>query len=145
MAAKKEEASDFACTLSAVPTRGQGYVLLHSKNEPRDLPRPDPIKCTAPETTDHAYGLVRVLDFDGNASGPWNPELTPDELREGLEHMVRMRIFDDRMMKMQRTGKLSFYMRSFEKRLLQSRTMALENQDWIFPYSQTARSAIRQR
>ena len=57
-------------------------------------------------------------------------QLTPDELREGLEHMVRMRIFDDRMMKMQRTGKLSFYVRSFgEEAVAIAQTMALENQD----------------
>tara|TARA_B100000965_G_scaffold388019_1_gene392117 strand:+ start:3883 stop:5130 length:1248 start_codon:yes stop_codon:yes gene_type:complete len=117
------------------------------ENEPGDLPRPDPIKCTASETTDHAYGLVRVLDFDGNASGPWNPELTPDELRKGLEHMVRMRIFDDRMMKMQRTGKLSFYMRSFgEEAVAIAQTMALENQDWIFPtYRQPGAQFVRGR
>ena len=41
--------------------------------------------------------------------------------------MVRMRIFDDRMMKMQRTGKLSFYMRSYgEEAVAIVQTMALK-------------------
>ena len=40
-------------------------------------------------------------------------KLSAEEMISGLEHMMRLRIFDDRMMKMQRTGKLSFYMRSY--------------------------------
>ena len=65
---------------------------------------PDPISTNYEETEDLAKGLVRVLDDNGDAIGEWDPKLTPDELRKGLEHMVRLRIFDDRMMKMQRTG-----------------------------------------
>ena len=62
------------------------------------------------------------------------PELDADTLRMGLEYMMRLRIFDDRMMKMQRTGKLSFYMRSLgEEAIAIAQTMALEDQDWIFP------------
>jgi 2-oxoisovalerate dehydrogenase E1 component alpha subunit len=116
-------------------------------NQPGDLSRPDPLTCTAADTTDHAHGLVRVLDDEGKASGPWNPDLSPDELRTGLEHMVRMRIFDDRMMKMQRTGKLSFYMRSLgEECVAVAQTMALETQDWIFPtYRQPAAQFVRGR
>ena len=50
--------------------------------------------------------------------------------------MVRLRIFDDRMMKMQRTGLLSFYMRSLgEEAVAIAQTMALQEQDWIFPHT----------
>ena len=80
--------------------------------QPGALARPDSTKCSADDTVPPAHGLVRVLGDNNRASGAWNPQLSADELREGLEHMVRLRIFDDRMMKMQRTGKLSFYMRS---------------------------------
>jgi 2-oxoisovalerate dehydrogenase E1 component alpha subunit len=61
--------------------------------------------------------------------------------------MVRLRIFDDRMMKMQRTGKLSFYMRSLgEEAVAIAQTMALENQDWIFPsYRQPGAQFVRGR
>ena len=48
-----------------------------------------------------------------SASGEWDPKLDAETLIQGLEYMMRLRIFDDRMIKMQRTGKLSFYMRSF--------------------------------
>ena len=115
--------------------------------KPGDLKRPNPKKCSADDTIAHAHGLVRVLGDDDRASGDWNPKLSADELRQGLEHMVRLRIFDDRMMKMQRTGKLSFYMRSFgEECIAIAQTMALETQDWIFPsYRQPGAQFVRGR
>ncbi len=115
--------------------------------KPEDLGRPDPAKCSADDTVPHAHGLVRVLGDDGTASGEWDPNLSPEELRQGLEHMVRLRIFDDRMMKMQRTGLLSFYMRSFgEEAVAIAQTMALETQDWIFPtYRQPGAQFVRGR
>ena len=146
MAAKKK--MQVTLHVPSAPFRpGDKASFAPFENEPGDLPRPDPVNCSASETTDHAYGLVRVLDFQGNASGPWDPKLSPEELRDGLEHMVRMRIFDDRMMKMQRTGKLSFYMRSYgEEAVAIAQTMALKTQDWIFPtYRQPGAQFVRGR
>ena len=65
-----------------------------------------------PENT-RKCGLLRVIGDDDKASGAWNPDLDENTLKQGLEHMLRLRIFDERMMKLQRTGKLSFYMRSY--------------------------------
>ena len=115
--------------------------------KPGDYPMPDPRKCHFQDTVNLAKGLVRVLDDDGNASGEWDPGLSADKLRTGLEHMVRLRIFDDRMMKMQRTGLLSFYMRSLgEEAVAIAQTMALEEQDWIFPtYRQPGAQFVRGR
>ena len=108
---------------------------------------PDPKNCHFEDTVELANGLVRVLDDDGNASGEWDPGLTAEQLLAGLEHMVRLRIFDDRMMKMQRTGLLSFYMRSLgEEAVAIAQTMALEEQDWIFPtYRQPGAQFVRGR
>ena len=108
---------------------------------------PDPKNCHFQDTVELANGLVRVLDDDGNASGEWDPGLTSEQLLTGLEHMVRLRIFDDRMMKMQRTGLLSFYMRSLgEEAVAIAQTMALEEQDWIFPtYRQPGAQFVRGR
>ncbi len=50
--------------------------------------RPD-IGDTAQSFTDLAYQLVRVLDEDGQAVGPWNPRLSPDTLRAMLRSMRR--------------------------------------------------------
>jgi 2-oxoisovalerate dehydrogenase E1 component alpha subunit len=68
--------------------------------KPEDLNRLD-IECSVDDAINHATGLVRVLDDDHEAKGEWNPNLTSEELILGLEHMLRMRIFDERMMKMQ--------------------------------------------
>ena len=65
----------------------------------------------APEDIrDLAYTIVRVLDDECNAVGPWAGLLTDEELLEGLRHMMRLRAFDARMMMAQRQGKTSFYM-----------------------------------
>lgn len=57
-----------------------------------------------------ARTMVRLLDRDGVAVGPWvEPDIDPDELLTGLRTMMRMRAFDDRMLSMQRQGKTSFY------------------------------------
>jgi|TARA_B100001105_G_C22375520_1_gene437016 2-oxoisovalerate dehydrogenase E1 component alpha subunit len=114
--------------------------------KPTDLSMPA-IDCSAEETAEHAAGLIRVLSDDNIASGDWNRNISAENLRLGLEHMVRLRIFDDRMMKMQRTGKLSFYMRSLgEEAVAIAQTMALENQDWIFPsYRQPGAQFVRGR
>ena len=117
------------------------------KEQPEDLPRPDPAKSTAQDTTEHASGLVRVLTDEHEAKGEWIPEISTEKLILGLEYMMRLRIFDDRMLKMQRTGKLSFYMRSFgEEAVAIAQTMALEDNDWIFPsYRQPGAQFVRGR
>ena len=105
------------------------------------------IDCAVDDTKEHAVGLVRVLNDNNEAKGEWNPNLDSDELIIGLEHMLRLRIFDERMMKMQRTGQLSFYMRSFgEEAIAIAQTMALETQDWLFPtYRQPGAQFVRGR
>jgi len=113
---------------------------------PEDLKRLK-IDCSVNDTREHANGLVRVLNDNHEAKGEWNPNLKSEELKIGLEHMLRLRIFDERMMKMQRTGKLSFYMRSYgEEAIAIAQTMALENQDWLFPtYRQPGAQFVRGR
>jgi 2-oxoisovalerate dehydrogenase E1 component alpha subunit len=64
-----------------------------------------------PETMrDLAFTIVRVLNRDGEAVGPWAGSLTDDELKNGLRHMMLLRTFDARMLTAQRQGKTSFYM-----------------------------------
>lgn len=95
-------------------------------------PRPDPL-CGPLETRDHAFGLVRVLDDAHKAVGPWDPKLDPEILREGLRHMVVNRIMDDRMLKLQRQGKMSFYMKALgEEAVSVAPAMALRPDDMAF-------------
>lgn len=59
---------------------------------------------------DLAFSVIRVLNRDGEAVGPWAGSLSDDELLEGLRHMMTLRAFDARMQMAQRQGKTSFYM-----------------------------------
>ncbi len=113
---------------------------------PEDFTKPE-LDCDSEATEEHAKGLIRVLDDNGMASGMWDPKLSYEVILQGLEHMVRLRIFDDRMLKMQRTGKLSFYMQSLgEECVAIAQTMALKEQDWIFPtYRQPGAQFVRGR
>ncbi|MBK70181.1 MAG: 3-methyl-2-oxobutanoate dehydrogenase (2-methylpropanoyl-transferring) subunit alpha [Euryarchaeota archaeon] len=141
------ESSDIPLHIPDAPHRpGEEAEFADWPWKPEDLEMLE-IDCSAEDSSGHATGLVRVLGDDNSASGKWNPELSAEALRLGLEHMLRLRIFDDRMMKMQRTGKLSFYMRSFgEEAVAIAQTMALESQDWLFPtYRQPGAQFVRGR
>ncbi len=86
------------------------------------------------EMRDLAYGLVRVLDDEGQAQGPWSVEVDPEILRRGLRAMVRTRAFDDRMQRAQRQGKTSFYIRcTGEEAIAVAQAFILEPGDMFFP------------
>src|ERR1700685_1656288 len=97
------------------------------------VPRPE-INARARDMLSLSVDLVRVLDDAGEAIGPWNPHLDPDELQVGLRHMMLTRAFDDRMQRMQRAGKISFYIRSSgEEAVSVAQCMALRPGDMLFP------------
>ncbi len=96
-------------------------------------PRPD-TNVPAAETHPLATDLVRVLDDDNKAVGPWDPKLDPDTLRKILRDMVTVRIFDDRMYRAQRQGKTSFYMKcTGEEAIATATAAALDRDDMHFP------------
>lgn len=81
-----------------------------------------------------AHKLVRVLDDDGITQGEWRPDLAPEQLLEALRLMLLTRQYDDRMHRMQRQGKISFYMQSLgEEAVSIGQGMALEAGDMLFP------------
>jgi len=95
--------------------------------------RPDSA-APASEFPDLAYGLVRVLDDDGRAVGPWDPKLSPETLRRMLRSMALTRAFDERMFRAQRQGKTSFYMKcTGEEAIAIAQTFALDAEDMCFP------------
>jgi len=69
-----------------------------------------PIDAEAETIRDLAFSVIRVLNRDGEAVGPWAGLLSDAELLEGLRHMMTLRAFDARMQLAQRQGKTSFYM-----------------------------------
>ena len=90
---------------------------------------------TAVETTDLAYGLVRILNEQGEAVGPWaESPIAPEVLREGLRVMLKTRIFDARMVMAQRQKKISFYVQCLgEEAIGSGQALALNRDDMFFP------------
>ena len=74
--------------------------------------RRPPIDVAAEDIHDLAYSIIRVLNREGEAVGPWADMLSNDQVKEGLEDMLRVRAFDARMLTAQRQGKTSFYMQA---------------------------------
>ena len=95
--------------------------------------RPD-VNARARDIGSLATDLVRVLDDEGHAVGPWHPHLDAAELQVGLRHMLLTRLYDDRMQRNQRAGKISFYIRSLgEEAVSVAQCMALRPGDMLFP------------
>ena len=95
--------------------------------------RPD-VSAKPKAMMDLAFRLIRVLDEDGQAVGPWNPRLDADTMRRGLEGMILTRAFDDRMHRAHRQGKTSFYMKcTGEEAIAVAQGMVLSREDMGFP------------
>ena len=95
--------------------------------------RPD-VSVEASETHPLCFTLVRVLDEEGNAVGPWDPKLDAEKLRRMLRDMLMVRVFDERMFRAQRQGKTSFYMKSLgEEAVAVAAAHALDPEDICFP------------
>jgi 2-oxoisovalerate dehydrogenase E1 component alpha subunit len=101
---------------------------------PAGAVRQPPLETRPDETLDVAEALVRVLDDDGVALGPWDPKADPELLRAGMRAMLKTRFFDARMLTAQRQKKLSFYMQSLgEEAIAIAQAMALQPDDMCFP------------
>jgi len=106
------------------------YLRLSPAGEVR---RP-PLKVAPVDTADLAYSLVRVLDDEGRAVGPWDPKADPELLRRGMRAMLKTRAFDARMLIAQRQKKISFYMQCLgEEAIATAHALAIEDGDMCFP------------
>ncbi|UOM33316.1 thiamine pyrophosphate-dependent enzyme [Acuticoccus sp. I52.16.1] len=96
-----------------------------------DRPPPD----TSPEDMRGlAFSIIRVLNRNGEAVGPWAGTLEPDALLAGLRDMMRLRTYDARMLTAQRQGKTSFYMQHLgEEAIACAFQRALRKGDMNFP------------
>lgn len=98
-----------------------------------NLEKPD-VMVDSYDTERLAGGLIRVLNLQGVASGPWMPDIKPDTLRQGLRYMLLTRLMDDRMFTLQRQGKISFYLKSRgEEAVSVAQAMAIRKSDMVFP------------
>jgi pyruvate dehydrogenase E1 component alpha subunit len=90
------------------------------------------------------YPTTRVLAEDGRAVGPL-PPLPDAELVHLYRTMVLSRELDERMVTLQRQGRIGFYVGAVgEEATIVGATAALEEPDWIFPcYREHAAALMR--
>jgi len=125
------------------PGKNTDFSYLHLS--PAGAIRRPPINVSPVETSDLAFALIRVLDDDGNALGPWAPDVDTAILRKGMRAMLKTRIFDARMLIAQRQKKMSFYMQSLgEEAIGTAHALALQDGDMCFPtYRQQSLLLVR--
>jgi 2-oxoisovalerate dehydrogenase E1 component alpha subunit len=117
---------------SGRPGQSTDFSYLHVSSA-GEVRRP-PVNVLPTGTADLAYSLVRVLDEEGRAVGPWAPRAEPEMWRRGLRAMMKTRIFDARMLIAQRQKKISFYMQALgEEAIATAHALALEPGDMCFP------------
>lgn len=93
-----------------------------------------PIEAAPADIRDLSYTLIRVLDQENRAVGPWDPKLAPEQLLKMLRQMAITRAYDERMYRAQRQGKTSFYMKSTgEEATAIAAAHALDREDMCFP------------
>jgi pyruvate dehydrogenase E1 component alpha subunit len=81
-----------------------------------------------------ARKLFTVLDLDGHADPETDPKLDAALVRRIYETMVRTRLIDARMLKLQRQGRIGFHVGSDgEEAAIVASAAALRDQDWLFP------------
>ena len=114
------------------PGHPTDFSYLHVS--PAGAVRRPPLDLAAADASDLAYALVRVLDDEHRAVGPWAPELSVQAKQRGLRAMMRTRAFDARMLILQRQKKISFYMQCLgEEAIATAHAQALEAGDMCFP------------
>ena len=114
------------------PGHQTDFSFLHLSRA-GEVRRP-PVEAMPADTSDLAYTLVRVLDDDGRAVGPWAPQIDADRLRHGLRAMMKTRAFDARMLIAQRQKKISFYIQCLgEEAIATAPALALQPGDMCFP------------
>jgi pyruvate dehydrogenase E1 component alpha subunit/2-oxoisovalerate dehydrogenase E1 component alpha subunit len=77
--------------------------------------------------------LVQRLAPDGRLTGD-PPAIPADDLRALFRHMVRMRVLDQRMLSLQRQGRIGFYGTAHgQEAAVTGSGYALRPTDWVFP------------
>jgi pyruvate dehydrogenase E1 component alpha subunit len=83
---------------------------------------------------DPDIALLRVLRDDASADPASDPLLSPDVLLRGYREMRRLRLLDDRMISLQRQGRVGFYGGARGQEAVPiAIALALREEDWVFP------------
>src|SRR3546814_546101 len=93
-----------------------------------------PVDVAPEDIRDLGYTIIRVLNRDAEAVGPWAGTLSDADALLGLRDMMKVRAFDARMLMAQRQGKTSFYMQCLgEEAIACAFQKALSPGDMNFP------------
>ena len=89
---------------------------------------------TAQQTMPMTRQLIRVLDDNGDAVGPWAADIDDAVLLRAMHAMLKTRAYDARMLIAQRQKKTSFYIQCLgEEAIAVGQTLALRDDDMQFP------------
>ncbi len=78
--------------------------------------------------------VLTVIGPDGKANRETDPELDTDLVRRLYRAMVRTRMIDEQLVKLQRQGRIGFHIGSLgEEACILGSAAALRDDDWIFP------------
>src|SRR5512144_1969670 len=89
-----------------------------------------------PERVVESFAVKRleILDAHGNIDQSLSPKLSEDEIKRMFELLVLSRTFDQRLLALQREGRLGTYPSLLGQEASQvGSAMAAEKSDWIFP------------
>lgn len=84
------------------------------------------------DNIDRALGLYRIINEDGEVVGE-PPKLSDKELYDLLEYMVRARVLDEWLLKLQRMGKVAIHAPNKGQEAIVGAVYPLERDDWVFP------------
>ncbi len=81
-----------------------------------------------------APGVIRAMRDDGTVDPAYDPGISDVELVSLYTAMVRVRLLDDRLVALQRQGRIGFHIGSIgEEAAILGSTFAMRKNDWIFP------------
>ena len=84
--------------------------------------------------TSFSIATLSVLDPQGNAKEGLLPKLAPQQFLDMYAHMVLLRVFDDKALKLQRQGRIGTYASSLgQEACTIGSAHALEKGDWTVP------------
>ena len=90
-----------------------------------------------------ALGLFQLVDERGGATGGDLSWLTPELGRRLYRGMLQIRVMDERLMALQRQGRISFYGEALgQEAAVVGTAAALEPQDWLVPALREAGAGI---
>jgi len=113
---------------------GEATDFSYLKLSPAGAVDKPPVDVSASQTAPLTGQLIRVLDDNGDAVGPWAADIDDAVLLRAMHAMLKTRAYDARMLIAQRQKKTSFYIQCLgEEAIAVGQTLALRDDDMQFP------------